>query len=264
VGVVRGRAIGNTSVVFKLELDDGKKAAFKPNSRRGPRRYKGELASHRLAGLLGIDNVPPAHFRAFAPAALRGALSQQGGELFDKEVIVEDGKVRGALMPWIEELKFAPIEREPMLSEWRGWLKRGGAIPDAKRARAREIAILVAFDSVTGNWDRWSGGNVGEAKDGRLLFIDNDGSFMHPFPEGPFKDQRAALAKVERFSRSFVAKLRALDEAALTSAIGDEEPGRPLLSSDQLKEALARKDALLKYVDDKIAANGDAETLFFE
>jgi hypothetical protein len=262
---VRGRAVGNTSVVFKLELASGKKIAFKPDSRRGPRRYKGEIAAYRLARHLGLGQVPPAYFRTFTPAALRGALSAEGAALFDREVVpTSAGKVRGSAVPWIDGLRFAALEREPERSAWRGWLAKGGAIPDGKRARAREIAVLVAFDVLVGNWDRWSGGNVGETEGGSLLFIDNDGAFMHPFPAGPFAEARAVLAKTDRFSRGFVASVRALDAASLRAATGDEEPGEPLLSGAQIEGCLGRAAELLRHVDARVAALGEAEALYFE
>ena len=67
------KSIGHTSVVFKIELTTGKKAAFKPASRRGPIRYKGEIAARRLAVALGLANVPRAFFRTLEAAKLAGA-----------------------------------------------------------------------------------------------------------------------------------------------------------------------------------------------
>ena len=58
------KSIGHTSVVFKIELSTGVKAAWKPASRRGPVRYKGEVAAYRLARLLAITNVPRASTQA--------------------------------------------------------------------------------------------------------------------------------------------------------------------------------------------------------
>ena len=54
------KSIGHTSVVFKIEGADGRTIVWKPDSRIGRGRYKGEIAAYRLASLFGIDNVPPA------------------------------------------------------------------------------------------------------------------------------------------------------------------------------------------------------------
>ena len=58
-----GRSVGHTSVVFKLEFSTGSKAAYKPHAKRVEGRYRGEIAAHRFARALGIDNVPPAFVR---------------------------------------------------------------------------------------------------------------------------------------------------------------------------------------------------------
>src|SRR5690606_22653505 len=38
-----GKSVGHTSVVYRLELSDGTRAAWKPNARRVEGRYKGEI-----------------------------------------------------------------------------------------------------------------------------------------------------------------------------------------------------------------------------
>lgn len=242
------RSIGHTSVVLKLELSNGKKAAFKPASRRGPVRYKGEIAAHRLARALGLPNVPPALFRTLEAALLAGA--KDAGEL-----IVKDGAVKGALIPWIDGLAFLSLERAPLSGEWKQWLKKDGVLPDGQRELARQISDLVAFDFVTGNWDRWSGGNVGiDERSGTLLFIDNDGAFFEVPPQGGLKRNETLLEGVGKLSRGLVSKLRALDEPALARALGEESPGVPLLSAKALAGVAQRRRQLLEIVDAKLAA----------
>ena len=258
LGVPRAaKAIGHTSVVFKLELNTGKKAAFKPASRRGPLRYKGEIAARRLAVALGLVNVPPAFFRTFDAATLGDAKGTD-------EMLVRDGRVKGALMPWIDGLSFLALEQAPLATQWKQWLRRGETIPDDRRNLARQISTLVAFDFLTANWDRWSGGNVGidEAK-GTLLFIDNDGAFFDvPPAEGLARNQRL-LDGVDRFSRSFVASLRALDDEALDRALGEETPGVPLLSAKALAGVHARRTKLLAVIDAKTSDAGADPTFAF-
>ena len=261
------RSIGHTSVVFKVELGGGKRAVFKPASRRGPLRYKGEIAARRLAVALGLANVPRAFFRTMDARAL-GAAAGVGNaataELFTKEAIVTGNVVKGALMPWIDGLGFVELEREPLAAEWKAWLKQGGVIPDDQRTRAREISTLVAFDFVTGNWDRWSGGNVGLDKaSGMLLYIDNDGAFFEVPPADALQKNKRLLLGVDRFSRSFVERLRALDEAALTAALGEESAGVPLLSPKALAGVVQRRKELLAILDAKRSDAGDEALLPF-
>ena len=274
-----GKSIGHTSVVLKIELSNGKKAAFKPDSRRGPGRYKGEIAAHRLGVGGGLANVPPALGRCFPRGEVDAALvggETEAGKLLASETAFAGAVVPGALIPWVDRLEFVPLEAEPLLGTWRSWLRRdhvfapmdagalGGLDEAAQRALAAQVSTLVAFDVVTGNWDRWSGGNVGFDRASRtLLFLDNDGAFFETPPKDALARNLRLLERTERFSRSFVGSLRGLDEAALARAVGEERPGVPLLSAKVLAAAAARKDALLADVDAKIGKHGEDATLAF-
>ncbi|MEA2751303.1 MAG: hypothetical protein QOI41_5446 [Myxococcales bacterium] len=257
-GVPRGaKGIGHTSVVFKIELSTGKKAAFKPASRRGPVRYKGEIAARRLGIALGLSNVPRAFFRSFEAAPLASA---KGGD----EMLVREGSVKGALMPWIDGLSFLALEQPPLAGQWKLWLRKGETVPDDQKELARQISTLVAFDFVTANWDRWSGGNVGIDKaSGTLLYIDNDGAFFEVPPAEGLQRNKKLLEGVDKFSLSFVARLRALDDDALDRALGDESPGVPLLSTKALAGVHARRAQLLRLIDAKSGDAGADATLAF-
>jgi hypothetical protein len=245
--VLSGKAIGHTSVVLKLKLEGDLVAAWKPRTTRGPRRYKGEIAAHRLAVALGLANVPRAIPRAFPATELRAALVASGASaLLDKEAIVKDGAIAGALIPWLDTLDFVPLEAEPWRSRWAGWLADGGDIPPDQRALAADVSTMLVFDYVTGNFDRWSGGNIGRDKTtGRLLFIDNDGAFYDVPHEAPLARQLAMVRAASRFSKSFVKSLRALDLPALRTAMGEEAPGEPLLSDGVLAGVDARRTLVL-------------------
>jgi hypothetical protein len=239
--------VGHTSVVFKLSLDGGATCVYKPRSHRGPLRYKGEVAAYRLAVALGLPNVPRATIRTFDAAKLRAAVAPSGAaNLFDREVIVEGKTSIGALIPWIDALELVPLETEPWWSRWRGWLKKGAPIPDDQRKLAAEISTMIAFDYVTANFDRWSGGNVGRDKTtGTLLFVDNDGAFYEVPHQAPLERQLGLLRGVERFSKSFVKALEGLDRDKLREAIGEEAPGVPLLSDKVLTATDERRKKVL-------------------
>lgn len=261
-----GTSIGHTSVVFKVLLSSGAKAAWKPNAKKVKGRYKGEIAAFRLAEALGVPNVPPACVRAFDARAAAAALAQssEASTLFTDEAIVEQGKVYGAVIPWIDGLSFWPLEKEPLKSEARAWLGAGKPIPDSKGDLARQASVLIAFDFITGNWDRYSGANVGLDPTGtHILFIDNDAAFMAGPPKASIARNRALLDGTDRFSRAFVAGVRALDADRLAAVFGEEAPGRPLLSAAVTASVARRVEELVAIVDAKIAARGEAETLYF-
>ena len=259
-----GKSIGHTSVVFRLDLASGRRAVFKPASRRGPLRYKGEIAAYRLGGALGIPFVPRAFFRALDARALGAAIATgnaASAELYAKEAIVSGPVVKGALIPWIDNLGFVELERD---TSWKIWLRRDGTMPDDQRTRAREISILVCFDFLTGNWDRWSGGNVGLDKaSGMLLFIDNDGAFFEVPPTDALQRNKRLVASVDRFSRGFVEAVRALDDDALDRAIGEESPGVALLSPKALAGVHQRRKDLLAIIDAKRSDANDAALFAF-
>jgi hypothetical protein len=259
------KSIGHTSYVLKLKLVGGAVAAFKPRSRRplGERRYKGEIAAYRLAVALGIDNVPRAIPRSFDAAPLRALL----GASFDREAIVDaDGKVRGALMPWIESYRVLPLEEAGQRARWEPWLFDPRAeVPEAARRLASAVSTMIAFDYLTANWDRWSGGNVAEeGADGRVLYVDNDGAFYEWPDAHQLARQRRELERVVRYSRRFVAALRALEDETLERAVGDEEPGAPLLSERARAGVEARRKTVLSIIDARVGDAGEAAALPFE
>jgi hypothetical protein len=265
---VWGKSIGHTSVVFKLKLEGGAEAAYKPRTRRGKTRYRGEVAAYRLGRALGLTNVPPALPRAFPASELRAVLGDPAsgaGKLFVDEVIVDErGDVRGAIIPWIPGLKFLPLDAEPSRSEWRGWLSASGALPAEERARPSEISTMLVFDYLTGNWDRWSGGNIGTDDSGHMLFIDNDGAFFDPPPPEPLAKQRALVQADHRFSKSFIAALRALEPQVVKEAMGEDAPGEALLSAKVLAGLEQRRKDVLAMVLEKTAKDGEDKVLSFE
>ncbi|MBK6460429.1 MAG: hypothetical protein IPF92_05395 [Myxococcales bacterium] len=234
--------------MVKLRFEGGLVAAWKPDTRRGPGRYRGEVAARRLATALGLEaNVPEAMLRGFALDELRPGLPPEAVRLLEAEAVpARDGRIPGALIPWIPGLRFPPLDRQPALGRWRGELAGapgahpGDATPEG-RARLAELSALVVFDSVSGNWDRWSGGNLGEhPSTGRLLFIDNDGAFLATPPADALARQRRLLAGTRRFSASLALALAALDAERLDLVFGRDLSGGPLLGAEALAGVRAR------------------------
>jgi len=244
---LRSKSIGHTSVVLRVDFPSGARAAFKPRSRKGGERYRGEIAAYRLGFHLGVTEVPPCIPRSFGAQELRASLgsdSEAWGQVLEK-----DGKIRGALVPWIEGLSFAPLEQDPMRAAWQAALFDGKDMAPADRPRMRQISRMLVFDTVTGNWDRFSGGNVGLSKEGSLLFIDNDGAFLERFPHDAFKQQDAYSKRLTVFPQGLMQRLRDLDDATLARVLGDDEEGTPLLSAAVRNDVLLRARALITRMD---------------
>jgi hypothetical protein len=238
----KAKSIGHTSVVFKIEQTDGTKIVWKPDSRIGRGRYKNEIAAYRLATLLGIDNVPPSLPLDIGKEELARATAgdEKAKELFDTQVVFDGNVVHGMFTEWIDDYAVLPLEND---KTWREWLKKDAAIPDDKKALARAISTLILFDYVTGNWDRWSGANVAISR-GKVLYVDNDAAFFHPLPKDGADRNKRLLAGVDRFSKSFVERLRAVSDEEIAKAID-------LVSKNAVDDVLARRKEALAVVERK-------------
>lgn len=259
-----GKSVGHTSVVFKLRLEGGLEAAWKPRSKRGKERYRGEIAAYRLATGLGLSNVPPAIPRAFEAHTLALALGSStpaGTLLADETTADHEGQIVGALIPWIQHLGFLPLEESS--AEWHAWLAPHGVVPPDKRALAADISTMIAFDYLTANWDRWSGGNIGvDPETHRLLFIDNDAAFSDVPPPEQLAGMRRRLGSVGKFSRSFIGAVRGLDLDGLRTLEGEVSPGHPLLTEEVLSGVMKRRAELVAVVDAASAKESDAAVPF--
>ena len=260
---VKSRSIGHTSYVLKVTLAGGATILFKPRSRLplGDRRYRGEIAAYRLAVALGLDNVPRAFPRSFEAASLRAVQAD-----FDAKALVDsDGQVRGAAKPWIDKYVVLPLEQPSARVGWEPWLTdRQASIPEDQRSLAAALSTMIAFDYITGNWDRWSGGNIAQdGATGTLLFVDNDGAFYDPPPADSLARQLAMLRRIVRFSRRFVAMLRALDDGKLRDAMGEEGAGQPLLPERVVSGVAARRKTVLDLVDARVDDAGESVALAF-
>jgi hypothetical protein len=253
---IKSKSVGHTSYVLKLTLAGGLVGAFKPRSRLplGDRRYRGEIAAYRLAKALGLENVPRALPRSFDMAAL-GPLQD---DLAAKALPDADGRLRGALMPWVEHYEVVPLEEPAWRARWEPWLTDPRAVvPDDQRALAAAISNMLVFDFVTGNWDRWSGGNVArDGATGLLLYVDNDGAFYDPPPADALARQLALLKRTVRYSRRFVGSLRALDPGKLRDIFGEESPAKPLLPDTVIAGVGSRIAAALAAIDAKTRDGG--------
>jgi len=275
------KSVGSTSVVFKVPLDGGIAAAFKPETRRHGSRWRAEVAAYRLSRALGLDNVPVAVPRAAKFASLQASTrsSTMARLLRDQCLPTEDGRLRGAMIAWIPGLGRMPLENDPLWSAWGEWLSQSPkahsielrlplaaakSIRDA-RPLAPQLSSLIVFDHVIGNRDRWSGHNVlVDVTRTRLVYLDHNLAFDAKLDVASTKKRAAVLARVEKFSASLISRLRKLTRDDVVSALGVDDEGAPLLTSAQIDATIAHRDELLARVDQLIAKYGEAKVLAFE
>ncbi len=263
---------GGSSISLRLDFENGARAAFKPvqtNLQTIPRR---EVAAYRLNRLLGLDSVAPARGGKFKQSDLIALLDpEQSG--YSPRILAEteadaEGYVAGELSWWIPIIKRATVDGFRIdgldgVVTWKRDLTIGTEIPAKDVRMVAQVSNMVLFDMLINNSDRWTGGNVRASDDGELLyFMDNTLSF------GSSRDgherTRIYLMRSQKFSRSLVARVRALDENSIRDAMAhDTEPFEELLSSEEIDALLARRDVALEYIDGLIAEHGEDAVLVF-
>ena len=265
---------GGTSLSLRLTFKSGARAAFKPQQiypQSDPRR---EIAAYRVDRLLGIGHVPPAKPGRFKIADLIAAtdpaVRDYTAQRFADESLPQNGVLQGELSWWIPEIRDATIRNdtsEPRVDElagfatWLGYLQAGVTIPDDVKSMVAQLATVVMFDVLIDNADRWTGNNTKASVDNKTLyFMDNTLAFS-TFTLG-HEANLAPLRRMQVFPRALVARLRTLtyDTVAHAVDIGDDPLG-PLLQPVEIHALLARRDHLIRFIDDQIAELGEKAVL---
>lgn len=261
---------GGTSISLRIDLENGARAACKPSQIHIHSQPRREIAAYRINRLLGLSSVPPAVGRRFHFSDIVDHLRDP---MHRRRVTAEgspdkDGTVLAELSWWIPVLREARIEGFAIDSTdgvvtWKRYLAQGREVPAEVADLVGQISQLVLFDFVINNADRWSGGNVKASEDGRVLyFMDNTMSFGDD--DNGHTKTRTYLERAEKFSRSMVERLRALDLEQLRAAVSsDIEPFEYLLTDSEQRSVLARRDYAIRYIDRLIEQHGEEAVLVF-
>jgi hypothetical protein len=264
--IIGARATAGSSLSMFLNLDGPDDAAFKPATDRGQRWY-GEIAAYRLGRLLGIDRIPPAATRDVRIPVVRSLLKTNVPvlERFNEEALFNgDNTVGGAVMYWIPSIHGADVDRLENLEQWTRWLQQGGAIPPEQLSLAQQLSDTIVFDYVTGNWDRWSGGNVLFGPDETtLLIMDNNAAFNVEFSERLRERLDAPLNQVERYSASMYRRLLGLSEADYRAELAQDSRGDQLLTDEQMDAIFVRRDEVVERIEALTHEHGHDEVLCF-
>jgi hypothetical protein len=111
-----------------------------------------------------------------------------------------------------------------------------------------QMYVMRAFDELIQNVDR-NKGNLAWTKDWTLWLIDHTRAFR-------LNKQLQKRDDLIRIDRVLLARLRDLDPTRVREVVGDS------LTGDELEAVLARRTALVRHYDDRIALAGEAAVLF--
>jgi hypothetical protein len=261
---------GGSTVSFKVRFENNQKALFKPQQRAEVANYRAELAAYRMSRLLGIHRVPPACGRVVPRATLQRAGDASGDEAFSRRVMTEllgrAEAIPGAVLYWVP----GALEPVPGAETYAALLDPAQPLDPAQEGVAADLSTLILFDFLNDNVDRWSGGNIlrqraeGANPPGPMLYMDNGASFsaIHEGRGARPEEQARRLAAVGRFSRSFVASLRALTRESIRAAVAADPLG-PCLSDAQIDAVLTRRDLIVARVDAVVRERTEAVALPF-
>jgi hypothetical protein len=113
---------------------------------------------------------------------------------------------------------------------------------------ASQIHIMRVFDELIQNRDR-NAGNLLWTTDWKMWMIDHTRAFR--LGKDLLKPQQ-----LERIDRTFLGNMRALTLTGLSDTMGTS------LTKEEITALLARRDAIVKLFDDRIAQRGEATVLF--
>lgn len=254
---------GGVSIKFMLRLSGGFTSIFKPEQSHYSARYEAEIAAYRLAALLGVNQVPAACERRIPLKSLQelaadpkqaALLARLGRELRPDA----EGMVRGAAIDWIPHVRELPAAQR---QDWAKWLSPGAPVPPLQRARLGEIADLLLLDLLFGNPDRFTGGNLLEARTtGRLLMIDNSADFRPVSALGrPYHLEQ--LAMLRRVRAVTYQRMRQLDRKSVIALVRRPAGQGSYLTYPEIRAFFARRDALVRHVEELRRAHGDEAVL---
>lgn len=188
-----------------------------------------EIAAYRLDKLLGLNMIPPTVERVF-----------QGQ--------------RGSLQLWVEK-------EYSLLQVMEKNIPLPSSGPEADNWEKRKYISRV-FDALIANEDRTQQ-NTLYTKDWRTILIDHSRSFRSEekytkhllFGLNPLRADSRALP-FRKLPRQLVENIKALTFDSIKQAVG------PYLTDKEIRAVLARKDLILKEIDEMIKVVGEDKVLY--
>ena len=262
---------GGTSLSLRIDFANGARASFKPEQvwpQSDPRR---EIAAYRMDRLLGIGHVTPSKPIKFTVAELIAAADPQlktyTAQRLNDEAIARKGELRGMVYWWIPEIRDLWLDglemHTPQAQQiMTAWFQIGAQVPANRKRLMEQLATCIVYDVVIDNADRFSGSNTKVSPDQQTLyFLDNTLSFSR-VTHGHDMNLRP-LFKMQVFPRGLIKKLRelTLDKVQKALAYDDTIGLGPLLTDEEMRAIIARKNHVLEHVDRLIAQFGEEAVL---
>ena len=163
----------STALVYRVELEGGVEIGFKPSRPGQEQWWRSEIVSYRLARLLGIEGRVPPVVGRHIPFSAFGRLSARSNLIVER-----DGTVAGSASVWMPTLRGEQLHTGPARREWVSWMNPETDIPPERRERARQIAEVLVFDFLMGNYDRWNCCNIPIDERGDIVIRDNDAGWQ--------------------------------------------------------------------------------------
>lgn len=214
--------------VLMLELDGVKHRGLwkDPEGRMGGywEGWQYEIAAYRMDKLLGLGLVPPTVERRFR----------------------ED---RGSCQYWVDDCMSLSDKED-----------KGLKIPPQKvMGWNRATYLQRLFDNLIANEDRHMN-QILITRDWRMVLIDHSRSFR---TSGRFTKTLLFSAKspdgpklMSELPRALVARLKALDAAAVKAAVGE------YLTEDEVRAVIVRRDLILAEIDRLVRVNGENQVFY--
>lgn len=258
---------GGSSLSLRLHLADGSSAAFKPEQIHPQTVPRKEIAAYRLNRLLGLSRVPPATWRVVTLKELYTHVDPEQKHLFfrfRKEArFRKGGRLAGEVSWWIPRIKYIPVDRWKNRKRWYQWLKAYKRLPERFADVTAQLSVMMIFDFLINNPDRFSGFNTMGTPDEKFLyFMDNTYAF-HPLPHGG-RQARSGLHRTMRYSRRLYRRLKALSYQRLERAMRVDE-GCPfeLLTEAEMRAVIDRRNYAVQHINRVIARFGWQKTMVF-
>jgi hypothetical protein len=265
--VIRAIPISKRSLSLKLWLDNGIEAVFKPMLKNN-RRAVHEVAVFKLARHLNVHFVPPSTIRSLPLRLLVRLIKKRSpevGENLQQNAFVDNsGAVSGAVIHWVENLDSSHLKKMGGSS---AFIKPLASInpSDNEDPLVKQASDMIVFDYVTGNWDRFSGGNLFVSPDGsELVLIDNNSTFA-PWSKRQKNRMVGLLRQTTRFSARLIERLEKLTPENVDRVLSKapKATSQKLLSSKEIDLVLHRRDSVLAHVAHLTAKYGRQKVLAF-
>lgn len=261
---------GGSSISLRIEFADGSRAAFKPQQSNPQTVPRKEAAAYQLSRLLGLNLVSPVVMRTLSRDEIFGKLdtaSPYARKRIDRETRFDDrGQTLGSFSYWIPRVANPRLDTTASILRWTDWLGQGGEVPEDKAPMLAQLSSLLIFDLIQNNSDRFSGGNLLGAPDGKTLYY-MDNAFGFQTDRLGHRRCWFYLNRVQKFSRRLLGALETLDRNELRAALQRPErtgSPQPLLSDEEIAALWARRGRALDYIYDQIERYGRERVLVFD